>query len=262
MCMNFDAYPGKVYLHKDEIRAGDKLVRFHHRVENSKDCFAFQVEQQELEPVRERLVNPLENLVWGGALVGDDFTFAGETEGTYAECAFRGWKSVSKTPKASHRVRVCLHIDQVENQNPWDAALQNLIDLSSEDDEKARETNRRWWFDFWSRSRPVSNSGRGEDDTGWRIGRNYQLVRYMLASNAGGREPTLFNGGLFTFDPLYVNGKKGPGYTPGHRQWGALFTAQNQRMVVWPLLKAGDFEMMPIFQDQCFGNDFLIPKGT
>ena len=68
-------------------------------------------------------------------------------------------------------------------------------------------------------------------DVGWRLGRNYQLFRYMLASNVNGREPTLFNGGLFTFDPLYVNGKKGPGYTPDHRQWGAAFTAQNQRLV-------------------------------
>lgn len=67
----------------------------------------------------------------------------------------------------------------------------------------------------------------------------------MLASNVTGREPTLFNGGLFTFDPLYVNGKKGPGYTPDHRQWGAAFTAQNQRLVYRPMLKAGDFDLLP-----------------
>ena len=52
-------------------------------------------------------------------------------------------------------------------------------------------------------------------------------------------------GGLFTFDPLFVNGKKGPGYTPDHRQRGAAFTAQNQRTMVWPLLKSGDFDFFP-----------------
>ena len=36
----------------------------------------------------------------------------------------------------------------------------------------------------------------------------------MLAGNVSGREPTLFNGGPFTFDPLYVNGKKGPATLP------------------------------------------------
>lgn len=245
MCMiNYDAYPGKVFLYKDTIRATEKLVRFHHRVDNSKDCFNFQINQQGLEPVRRQMVNPLENLVWGGALTGDNVSLTGETRGKYAECPFRGWTYVSKTPARSHRIRVCLHIDQVEKQDAWDTALQKLIDLSPQDDADAWKNNQKWWSQFWSRSHLVINSGRGERDIGWRLGRNYQLFRYMLASNANGREPTLFNGGLFTFDPLYVNGRKGPGYTPDHRQWGAALTAQNQRMVYWPMLKNGDFDLM------------------
>ena len=244
MCMmNCDAYPGKVFLYKDEIRPDSKLVRFHHRLDNSRDCFEFQVKQQSLEPVRDKLINPLENLIWGGALVGDNFTLAGQTSGTYADCLFKGFKYVSKAAK-SHRIRACLYIDQVEKQDAWDKSLQELIDLSPQEDTKAWKENLKWWSEFWSRSRLIINSGRGEKDAGWRIGRNYQLFRYMLASNVSGREPTLFNGGLFTFDPLYVNGKKGPGYTPDHRQWGAGLTAQNQRMMVWPLLKTGDFDMI------------------
>jgi len=246
MCMiNYDAYPGKVFLYKDTIRPAEKLVRFHHRVDNSKDCFKFQVTQQELEPIVERLVNPLENLIWGGALVGDNFALAGVTGGRYAECPFKGWRYVSKTSAKSHRVRVCLHLDKVEEQNAWDAALQELTDLSLEDDARAWKANQKWWSDFWTRSFLVINSGRGEKDVGWRLGRNYQLFRYMLASNVSGCEPTLFNGGLFTFDPLYVNGKKGVGFTPDHRQWGAAFTAQNQRLVYRPMLKTGDFDLMP-----------------
>ena len=30
-----------------------------------------------------------------------------------------------------------------------------------------------------------------------------------------------------------------------NNQWGAGLTAQNQRMMVWPLLISGDFDMMP-----------------
>ncbi len=246
MCMiNYDAYPGKVFLYKDDIRADEKLVRFHHRVDNTKDSFNFQVKQQRLESVRDQLVNPLKNLVWGGALVGDNFVLAGRASGTYADCPFEGWKYVSPTPAKSHRIRVALHIDQLREQDAWDTSLQGLIDLSPEDDAHAWEANQTWWAEFWNRSRLVINSGRGEQDVGWRLGRNYQLFRYMLASNVNGREPTLFNGGLFTFDPLFVNGKKGPGYTPDHRQWGAAFTAQNQRLVYRPMLKTGDFDLMP-----------------
>jgi hypothetical protein len=246
MCMvNYDAYPGEVFLYKDEIRADEKVVRFHHRVDNTKDSFDFQVKQQGLEPIRDRLVNPLKNLVWGGALAGDNMVLTGETSGAYAECPFKGWTYRSKVPAKSHRVRVCLHIDQAEKQDAWDAALQKRIDRSPEDDANAWTENQQWWSGFWNRSHLIINSGRGEKDAGWRLGRNYQLFRYMLASNVSGREPSLFNGGLFTFDPLYVNKKKGPGYTPDHRQWGAALTAQNQRMLVWPLLKSGDYDMMP-----------------
>jgi len=245
MCMmNRDTYQGRVFLYKDEIRAAEKFVRFHHRVDNAKGSFNFQVKQQDLEPVRDQLVNPMENLIWGGALVGDDFALAGETGGIYAETPFKGWKYISKTPAKSHRLRVCLHVDQVEKQASWDSDLQKLVDLHPQEDAKAWKENQTWWTEFWNRSHLVINSGRGEKDVGWRIGSNYQLFRYMLASNVNGREPTLFNGGLFTFDPLYVNGRKGPGYTPDHRQWGAGLTAQNQRMMVWPLLKSGDFDMI------------------
>lgn len=246
MCMiNYDAYPGSIYLKKDNIRFHDDFVRFHHRVDNEHDCFAFQVRQQELEAVRQHMVNPLENLVWGGAVVGDNFTFDGETDGEYAACPFHGWKYTSDVPAGTHRIRACLHTDQTQNQNKWDASLQELIDNEPSDDLAAWNENVKWWSDFWSRSHVVINSGRNEQDIGWRVGRNYQLFRFMLACNSKGREATLFNGGLFTFDPLYVNGKKGSGYTPDHRQWGAAFTAQNQRLLYWPMLKNGDFDHMP-----------------
>ena len=245
MCMmNRDTYQGKVFLYKDEIRAGKDYVRFHHRVNNEKGSFSFKIKQQSLEPVRNKMVNPMKNLVWGGALVGHNFSLAGETSGKYAETPFKGWKYVSKAPATSHRIRVCLHIDQLEKQDSWDVALDKLIDRSPKDDAEAWKESQAWWAEFWKRSHLVINSGRGEKDAGWQIGRNYQLFRYMLASNVRGRESTQFNGGVFTFDPAYVNGRKGPGYTPDHRQWGAGLTAQNQRMMVWPLLKSGDFDMM------------------
>jgi len=253
--ISYDDYPGKVYLYKDEIFPAKHLVRFYHRVDNEKDNFNFQITQQGLDSVRDKMVNPLENLIWGGALVGDNFVLSCETKGKYATTPFRGWKYVSKTPSRSHRVRVCLHTDQVEKLDTWDAALQKLIDLSPKEDHDAWKKNLKWWSDFWNRSYLIINSGRDEKDCGWRLGRNYQLFRYMLASNVSGREPSLFNGGLFTFDPFYVKTKgveirkDDTGFVPDHRQWGTGLTAQNQRLLYWPMLKTGDFDMMlPCFE--------------
>ena len=65
----------------------------------------------------------------------------------------------------------------------------------------------------------------------------------MLGCNAYGKWPTKFNGGLFTFDPVLVDTSYH--YTPDFRNWGGgTHTAQNQRLVYWPMLKSGDFEMM------------------
>ena len=67
----------------------------------------------------------------------------------------------------------------------------------------------------------------------------------MLGCNARGQWPTKFNGGLFTFDPEYVNEGEEYKLSPDFRNWGGgVHTAQNQRLVYWPMLKNGDFELL------------------
>ncbi|GAA6764672.1 hypothetical protein AAFH68_06040 [Flavobacterium sp. CGRL1] len=65
----------------------------------------------------------------------------------------------------------------------------------------------------------------------------------MLGCNAYGKYPTKFNGGLFTVDPVHTN--KDLNFTPDFRNWGGgTMTAQNQRLVYFPMVKSGDFDMM------------------
>lgn len=110
----------------------------------------------------------------------------------------------------------------------------------------AEEETQAWWHRFWSRSRVVISDGR-TNSSAWQVGRNYQLSRYMFGCNAYGEYPTKFNGGLFTFDSCYINFFKNEperGH-PDTRSWGGVnYTAQNQRLVYWPMLKCGDFDMM------------------
>ncbi len=62
------------------------------------------------------MVNPLENLVWGGAVAGDNFAQAGQTKGEYAECPFKGWKYLSKAPAKSSKVEVPAEYATVKTQ--------------------------------------------------------------------------------------------------------------------------------------------------
>ncbi len=80
------------------------------------------------------------------------------------------------------------------------------------------------------------------------MARNYQLFRYQLGGNLGGEYPTKFNGGSLTFDPVLVN--EDHDFGPDWRKWGGnVFTAQNQRLLYWPMLKTGDFDLiLPQFE--------------
>ena len=122
----------------------------------------------------------------------------------------------------------------------WQAALSQTEQLV--DPRRDHQASRQWWHEFWQRSyiEPLSDAGPLAD-----MLRNYTLFRYMLGCNARGQWPTKFNGGLFTFDPQYV--KEGEEYrlSPDFRNWGGgVHTAQNQRLVYWPLLKSGDYDLL------------------
>lgn len=124
---------------------------------------------------------------------------------------------------------------------------------------KNRKQTRKWWNEFWNRSyiylddagQLANPHGLDADDLSLVdpadslavAVRNYTLFRYMLGCNAYSKWPTKFNGGLFTFDPVWVNPDMA--FTPDFRRWGGgTHTAQNQRLVYWPMLKNGDFDMM------------------
>ena len=242
MCMvTFDAYPGDdIKVRKDTVETINNSVMFHHRINDRSFLFDFSVKQQKLGAVEDQLWNPLENLTWGGIMSGENFSLDGNTSGKYASTDFKGWRIKSDTQSKKHHLKIFLHTDQSKTLDSWKKGLLSLAGKKGHD-RKAWESNLAWWRQFWDKSFIVVNPEAENTDGGWKIGRNYNLFRYMLASNVNGREPTVFNGGTFTFDPLYVNGK---GFTPDYRQWGASYHAQNQRLVYWPMLKSGDFEMM------------------
>ena len=125
----------------------------------------------------------------------------------------------------------------------------NIAKAASADHDKAFNNTISWWHEFWRRSWIVVSPGNPQPDNPvWQMGRNYQLFRYQLGGNAFGEYPTKFNGGNLTFDPVLVSDKNS--YDPDWRAWGgAVFTAQNQRLLYWPMLKSGDFDaILPQFE--------------
>ncbi len=241
--LGWDGYPGQITRFRDEIAFKGDAVFFHHRNRDDQLLFDYTVRQQGLEAVKDQLVDTQRGRTFGGILRGPGFRPAGTSEGKYILTPFQAWSLASEAPSRSHRLELVSHVAQTASLDAWIAGLRaNLSALPPL--AEAREASRLWWEQFWQRSHIVINPGQPDPASRpWQIARNYQLFRYQLGTNVRGDYPTKFNGGNFTFDPSLVS--EGRTLDPDWRAWGGgSFTAQNQRLVHWPMLKSGDADLV------------------
>jgi len=218
---------------------GNEILFYHHN--GSETIFDATVAQQKMDAVKDQLYNPLKHLAFGGLLSGKNFKASGTYAGIYVNTDYKGWRLKSISPAKQHSLNLYLHTAQVENIESWKQGLASLK-KGIPDNKIAFDKTQQWWQQFWNRSfiqtdKPNTNS------RAWETGRNFQLFRYMLACNARGAWPTKFNGGLFTVDPVYTDTSNK--LTPDYRNWGGgLHTMQNQRLVYFPMIKNGDWDML------------------
>ncbi|HET9502010.1 MAG TPA: DUF5703 domain-containing protein [Hymenobacter sp.] len=234
---------GEVKTRRDSIRFRNQGVEFFHQ-NQPQTVFDAAVRQQGLDGIKAQLYNPLAGLIFGGVLQGQDMQPAGTTSGQYLNTPYTGWKLQSRAPARTHSITVALHTATVPTAPQWQQGVQQTLAAAHQNPKAARQRTLTWWRDYWQRSfiyiQPDQAAAHAPE---WQAGRNYQLMRYMLGCNALGQYPTKFNGGLFTYDPVLTDSTLK--FTPDFRNWGGgTHTAQNQRLVYWPLLKSGDAELL------------------
>jgi Domain of unknown function (DUF5703) len=225
---------------KDDISfSTEGVLFFHHNSEST--IFDVIVAQQGMDSVKEQLYNPLKKLAFGGLFRGENFVAAGVYDGIYANTDFKGWKLKSEKALSKHALVLTLHNSQVEDFGRWHQELKSILLAGKE--KNVFEKSKAWWYQFWNRSF-IEIDKANPNSKAWEVGRNFHLFRYMLAINAKGKWPTKFNGGLLTVDPVYTDSLN-KGLTPDYRNWGGgLHTAQNQRLVYFPMIKNGDWDLL------------------
>ena len=237
------AAPKGLTTHADSVVATNDGVIFMHQ--NSEETvFDATVNQQGMNAVKDRLYNPLKNRISGGRMLVKDMILMDQISGRYASSDYEGWLYVTKFPKRTFHLQVIMATLQGSPEE-WEAQLdateKSIARMADS------EMSRQWWREFWQRSYIEDgqrSKGEGQKAKG-EVLRNYNLFRYMLGCNAHSQWPTKFNGGLFTFDPEYVNNTDEYHLSPDFRNWGGgVHTAQNQRLVYWPMLKNGDFDLL------------------
>lgn len=235
------APPKGIVTRRDSIAyRGDEVLFYHHNV--SPTIFDATVAQQGMDSVKDQLYNPLHDLAFGGSFGGRSFVPAGILEGMYAGTDFKAWRLKSRKAATAHWLSLQLHTAQVSSIDRWRQSLDSLKAVVDAKSATAFVATLDWWKQFWQRSFVSIDKAKGSG-AAWEMGRNYQLFRYMLACNFRGAWPTKFNGGLLTVDPSFTD----PAHkaTPDYRNWGGgLHTMQNQRLVYFPMIKNGDWDML------------------
>ena len=211
----------------DSIEVLNNNLHFYHQNRNE-TVFDYTVKREFLEEVKDQLYNPIGGLRMEGTMKINGLLYKGTHDGEYAGTDYRAWDFCGETKKGGFSI--CL------GKATCSASI-------------SKKRSAQWWHQYWQRSW-IQTDNQEEAE----MVRNYELFRYMLGCNAHGQWPTKFNGGLFTFDPLYVasppalpnrEGATEEIYTPDYRKWGGgTMTAQNQRLVYWPMLKSGDTDLM------------------
>lgn len=219
--------PKNALTFKDEIQASGRTLSFTHR-NREHTVFDFTVSKQGLDSIKTTLYNPIGGLAFGGVMEAEGFTFTGTSDGVYASTDYRSWNFKADNIKRS-TVSISLFAGS-EQAEKVSAA-------------ESKRRSRQWWHQFWQRSHIVPLGESKTDTALCGVLRNYELTRYMLGCNAYGTWPSKFNGSLFTFDPVFVDPQMP--FTPDFRKWGGgTMTAQNQRLLYWPMLKSGDTDML------------------
>ena len=241
--------PAGLITSADCIEADEQAVTFYHHNPVT-TLFDRTVEVEGMESVKDQLWNPLAHRIMGGKLWSKELIYQGTTDGVYASTDYRAWQFRSRRPMKRQGFTIALHTTQSEAVAPWLEGLKRTVAEAEMARKDSRVRTAAWWQAFWQRSW-IEATGEAAEIT-----RNYTLFRYMLGCNRVGADPTKFNGGLFTFDPEYVAAEQR--FTPDFRNWGGgTMTAQNQRLVYWPMLTSGDYDLMPVqfdFYERMRGN--------
>lgn len=238
--------------HRDTILPEDGMLTAYHANLTEDLSFYKQFAAQGIAQLADTAYNPQKNLVSGGRLLLPGMKYKGIMTGIYQDTGYTGYVYEPETPGCEFHLEAVLGWKQTAGIAAWSSMLEDVLRETDGKREQDREASRRWWNRYFEKSyiriRPGTEPDR--EDALWKIGRNYQLFRYMMGCNYFGYWPTKFNGGLFTFDPGIIeitewwNGVLH--FTPDYRLWGGgAHTIQNQRLLYWPMLRSGDAEVMP-----------------
>jgi alpha-L-fucosidase 2 len=208
------------------LEAGSSQVSWLHF--NDTSIFPIVLRQQHLESLAARDSDPLLHRAFGAALTGPGLV-------TVSDRVLQ-----SNEPSREPRLDLtALTTTDTESREAWRSQLSLLLEKQQGVD---RAAHQKWWRDFWDRSW-IRVSGTTDAD---KVSQGFAIQRYMIAASSRGDFPVKYNGGLFTVGhdmPAGVDSTQ-ESHNPDYRAWGGSYWNQNNRLLYWPLIATGDFDLI------------------
>jgi hypothetical protein len=227
-----DPYP--TLLFPDTIVQGekDRLLWYHHNIKPENDPYEINLKLQGMQDYTKEIPHPLLGRTFGASIQGPGFTAADA-------------RTLDATEARQSHVFSVYAMTTLAPVTPdqWKTRLGDMIaKVDSTPLSDTYNSHVAWWKAFWDRSEihlaetnPANIPADGLSPA-FTVSRAYALCRFMNAAGGRGAQPIKYNGSIFTV---------GTPENPDFRQWGGPgFWFQNQRLVYWPMLAAGDFDLM------------------
>lgn len=212
---NSDPYPTVIWPDLILPAGKNRIVWCHHNEKRDPDGYEINMRLQGLDDMLDQMPHPLAGRTFGAAMQGEGFI---ATDRITLE---------SSTPRKNHRLSIIALTVHPASIQQWQERLDRTI-ASLRD---GREDHLRWWEQFWNRSWIFIRHPEA-----FHVTQGYILQRFMNACAGRGGAAIKFNGSLFSV---------GRPDDPDFRRWGGPgFWFQNQRLIYWPMLAAGDFDLM------------------
>jgi len=198
---------------------------------NSNSIYPLVFEREHLESLLPKYPDPLLHRCFGVAMKGPGLAASDN--------------QTLKSTVASKSLRLDLYAltQQAPTAEAWRAALNKVIaSTDAVEIDAAWKAHQQWWMEFWDRSWIQVGGAPGAET----VSQSYAIQRYMTACAGRGAQPIKFNGSLFTVGHDLPGGASSTesNHDPDYRAWGNSFWNQNTRLIYWPLVATGDYDLL------------------
>ncbi len=198
---------------------------------NTQSIYPTTLEREHLSALIGKFPDPLLHRCFGALITGTGLTS-------------RSDQTLVSNRRSNFRVDIVALIEKnVASGAVWKAQLdRNLAAANPADLKAAWRMHKEWWRTFWNRSWIDV----GGDEQAREVSQGYAIQRYMMAASSRGDSPVKFNGGIFTVGHDMPDGvlSTKENHNPDYRAWGNCYWNQNNRLLYWPLVATGDYDLL------------------